>query len=277
MSRQARQRRRRHGGRRGHAYAAHRRRACCATALVDRQRSRRSHTSSAWRTTTPRLSSLHADAHRRLLAGLSPPTARASASSSPKSCARPWAGADPGEPAERDGRDRGPALLQTQRRRRHRHLPLGHQGHHQRLGAAGRLDDHDAARCATSTWATTTAHFKQKIEEAKIALDYAKYHSKREILTELPQQRPLRHRRRADRDRRAGGGEDVLRQTRLAAEPRSSRRCSPGCRRRPPSTTPSSTPPRPRERRNEVLSEDGRTALHHRRRRPLRPSTHRWR
>ena len=52
---------------------------------------------------------------------------------------------NPGQSEERDGRDRGPALLQEQRRRPHGDLPRGGQGRHARQGAAGRLDDHDAA------------------------------------------------------------------------------------------------------------------------------------
>ena len=35
---------------------------------------------------------------------------------------------------------------------------------------------------------------RQKIIEAKLAVEYAKRHSRREILNDLPQQRPLRHR-----------------------------------------------------------------------------------
>ena len=53
---------------------------------------------------------------------------------------------DPRRSEERDGRDRGPALLPERRRRPHRHIPLGRQGHRPRGAAAGRLDDHDAAR-----------------------------------------------------------------------------------------------------------------------------------
>ena len=91
----------------------------------------------------------------------SPPTGRAWASSSPTNCARPVASQEIPRGAQgRHRRDRGPALLLQQRRRLHRHRPLGDQGHHQRLGAAGRLHDHDAAdaqpvpRRATSTRCT---------------------------------------------------------------------------------------------------------------------------
>ena len=103
---------------------------------------------------------------------------------------------------------------------------------------------------------------KQKIIEAKLAIEYNEHHSKHSILTELPQQRPLRHGRRADRARRAGRRAHLLRQAGLRSSTSSSRRCSPACHRRPRSTTRSSIPPPRGERRNEVLGEDGRTALH---------------
>ena len=88
--------------------------------------------------------------------------------------------------------------------------------------------------------------FKQKIIEAKLALDYEKVHaastpSSPSYLNSVPYGTVGG----PDRDRRAGGRADLLRQARLAAEPRSSPRCSPACRRRPPSTTRFPTP-RPR-------------------------------
>ena len=95
---------------------------------------------------------------------------------------------------------------------------------------------------------------RQKIIEAKLAIDYEKRHGKRSILTSYLNSVPYGTRRRPDGDRRAGGGADLLRQTRLAAEPRSSRRCSPACRRRPRSTTRSATRGGASARRNEVLA-----------------------
>ena len=95
---------------------------------------------------------------------------------------------------------------------------------------------------------------KQKIIEAKLALEYNKDHSKRSILTELPQQRPLRHRRRAD-------GRSACRRPRASSStspPRSwtssSPRCSPGLPQAPSQYNPFRDPAAARERRNEVLA-----------------------
>ena len=85
---------------------------------------------------------------------------------------------------------------------------------------------------------------RQKIIEAKLAIEYTKHHSKHSILTELPEQRPLRHRRRPDRDRRAGRGARSSSTSPSRSSTSSSPRCSPACRRRPPNTTRSLIPPR---------------------------------
>ena len=179
----------------------------------------------------------------------------------------------PTEPEERDGRDRGPALLQEQRRRPDRDLPRGRQGHHPRQGAAGRLDDHDAAR-AQPLPRRRPAHAQAEDHRGQ-AGDRVR-EAPRQALDphQLPQQRPLRHARRADGDRRAGGLADLLRQTGLAAEPAAvgaARRPAPGalpvqpvprrarwpsagatrCSRRWPNctTSPPRRPPPPRPRR----------------------------
>jgi len=86
---------------------------------------------------------------------------------------------------------------------------------------------------------------KQKIIEAKLAIEYEKRHDKHSILTSYPQQRSLRHARRADGDRRAGGFADLLRQTRFAVEPGAVGNCWPACRRRPLNTTPFAMRPWP--------------------------------
>ena len=86
---------------------------------------------------------------------------------------------------------------------------------------------------------------KQKIIEAKLAIDYTEHHSQALDPHQLPQQRPLRHRRRADRDRRAGRRADLLRQARLGSSTsQQSRAARRACRRRPRNTTRSWTPPR---------------------------------
>ena len=82
----------------------------------------------------------------------------------------------------------------------------------------------------------------RKIREAKLAEELEREHSKEWVLDRVPQQRPVRDRRRADGGRRAGGRAHLLRQARLAADAARRRRCSPACRRRRRSTTRSTTP-----------------------------------
>ena len=105
---------------------------------------------------------------------------------------------------------------------------------------------------------------RQKITEAKLALEYEKHHSKPSILTSYLNSVPYGTRRRADRDRRAGGVADLLRQTGLAARPRAGRAA------RGPAAGALGIQPLPRPRRRAGTAqrgarEDGRTALRHRR------------
>ena len=92
--------------------------------------------------------------------------------------------------------------------------------------AAGRLDDHDAADAQPVPRRRRAHAAPRRSSRRSSAIDYNKHHSKRSILDELSQQRPLRHARRADRGRGAGSSAPVLRQAGLAAGTSSSQRCS---------------------------------------------------
>ena len=86
---------------------------------------------------------------------------------------------------------------------------------------------------------------RQKIIEAKLAIEYNKAPQQALDPHELSEQRPLRHGRRSDSDRRAGGRADLLRQAGVPSWTSRSPRCSPACRRRRRNTTRSTTPPPP--------------------------------
>ncbi len=168
---------------------------------------------------------------------------------------------DPPEPQGRDGGDRGSALLQAQRRRPHGHLPRGGQGRHPRRRAAGRLDDHDAAD-AQPLPRRRPAHAQAEDHRGQARARLRESTQQALDPHQLPQQRPLRHRRRPDGGRRAGGRADLLRQARLAAQPPAvgaARRAAAGA---------VAVQPVPRPRRGEGAAqrgarEDGRAALHH--------------
>ena len=96
-------------------------------------------------------------------------------------------------------------------------------------------------------------NFARKIREAKLASELEEEHSKTLDPRELPQLRALRHRRRAHRDRRRGGGGHVLRQARQEPRRCTSRRCSPGLPQAPSQYNPFRNPQAAIERRNEVL------------------------
>ena len=87
-----------------------------------------------------------------------------------------------------------------------------------------------------------------------MALEYNKHHSKRSILTSYLNSVPYGTVGGQTAIGVQAAARDLLRQAGLAAGPRSSRRCSPACRRRPRSTTRSSIPTAASERRNEVLA-----------------------
>ena len=78
-------------------------------------------------------------------------------------------------------------------------------------------------------------------------------HSKNWVLGQVPQHRPLRHRRRPDRDRRRRGRAPVLQQARRRTSRCARPRCSPACRRRRRSTRRCDNPSGTKARRNEVL------------------------
>ena len=91
--------------------------------------------------------------------------------------------------ARRDGRDRGRALLQAQRRRLQGDRARRHQEPRVGQDRAGRLDDHPAAR-ARALHQGPERNFERKIREAKIAWELEKEHSKtldpREYLNSVP-------------------------------------------------------------------------------------------
>ena len=95
---------------------------------------------------------------------------------------------------------------------------------------------------------------KQKIIEAKLAIEYDEETQQPLDPHQLSEQRPLRHRRRADGRRRAGRLAGLLRQARLAARPRSSRALLAGPAAGALGIQPVRGPLAARQRRNEVLA-----------------------
>ena len=164
------------------------------------------------------LDGLTARRDRRRTRSSTPPTARCSARSPPSATAsRCRIGSMTPVAAEGDGRDRGPALLPARRRRLRRHrsralwtdVSAGQ-------GRRGRLDDHPAARAATSTPAARRRSTR-KIKEACLAIKLSDKLVEARDPRRVPEHRLLRQ----PRLRRRGRGADVL----LAAA-RASSRCA---------------------------------------------------
>ena len=148
---------------------------------------------------------------------------------------------DPQEPAAGDGGDRGPALLRARRRRPRGHPPRRAQEPRSRQGGRGRLDDHPAAGPQPLHPQTRERDLERKIVEAKLAIEYAKRHSRREILGQYLNVASYGTIEGSTAVGVQARRADLLLQAGLEAEPASSRRCWPACRRRPPNTTRSST------------------------------------
>ena len=104
--------------------------------------------------------------------------------------------------------------------------------------------------------------FERKIREAKLASELEEEHSKRWILHEVPELRPVRHGRRAHRDRRRGRRRHLLRQARDDLDLAESALLA-GLPQAPSQYNPFRNPHAALERRNEVLRGDGRQRLHH--------------
>ena len=105
---------------------------------------------------------------------------------------------------------------------------------------------------------------KQKIVEAKLAIDYTEHHSKRSILTSYLNSVPYGTVGGQTAIGRAGRGADLLRQARLAARPRAvgaARRAAAGAL----GIQPVPVSGRGAGTAQRGAREDGRTALHHRR------------
>ena len=120
--------------------------------------------------------------------------------------------------AEGDGRDRGPALLRAQRRRRRGHRPRALEERQRRAGRRGRLDDHAAARAQPLH--RPRAHGRAEAEGG-VSRDQAG-----QRLGQEPDpghvHEPGLLRQPGVRDR--GGGADVLLEARQRAQPPGSRR-----------------------------------------------------
>ena len=199
--------------------------------------------------------------HRRLLAGLCRRRHAARLHALGRGAQPGVLGSDPRRPQDRHRGDRGPALLQEQRRRSPRHLPRGRQGHRQRRRPAGRLHDHDAAD-AQPLPGRRQAHDQAEDHRGEAGAGVRETSLKASDPHELPQQRPLRHRRRADRHRRAGGGAHLLRQTGQPAQPAAS-----GTAGRPAAGAVAVQPLQRHRRRTPApqrgAREDARPSLHH--------------
>ena len=104
-----------------------------------------------------------------------------------------------------------------------------------RQGAAGRLDDHAAARAQPLH--RPGAHVQPQ-DQGGVPRDQAR---EQVVEAEDPQRVPEHRLLRQPRLRRRGGGADVLLRAREPADARCRPRCSPGCRRRRRSTTRSTT------------------------------------
>ena len=134
-----------------------------------------------------------------------------------------------------------------------------------------------SSSCAPSTSRTPKRNFARKIREAKLASELEKEHSKTLDPPQLPERRPVRDRRRAHRDRRRGGGGDLLRQARTGPRRWPSRRSLAGLPQAPSQYNPFRNPAAALERRNEVLDQMVEERLHHARARPSRRQARRSR
>ena len=138
--------------------------------------------------------------------------------------------------ARRDGRDRGPALLQAQRRRLRGHRPRG--GQERSSGETVQGGSTLTMQLVRNLYSGNRARngiagYKRKIREAKLAEELEDRHpgTPRQALDPhaVPQQRPVRDGRRADGRRRPGRLARLLRQAREPADARGGRAA-----RRPP-------------------------------------------
>ena len=130
---------------------------------------------------------------------------------------------------QRDGRDRGRALLQAPRRRlRGRSCaPASRTSSPARRSQGGSTITQQLVRALYIK--DPKRDFKRKIREAKLAVRARGAALEALDPPQLPERRPVRHRRRPDRDRRRGGGGDLLR----ASTPRTSTLDRVGAARRP--------------------------------------------
>ena len=125
----------------------------------------------------------------------------------------------PGEPAPRHGRHRGRALLQARRRGPQRDRARRHQEPRVRQDRAGRLDHHAAAR-ARALHQGSEARLRPQDPRGQAGLR-ARGRALEDLdPPQLPELGPVRHGRRADRDRRRGRRGHVLRQAREESRPR---------------------------------------------------------
>ena len=162
--------------------------------------------------------------------------------------------AHPQAAAAGHGRDRGPALLRTRRRRPRGHPARRGEEPGSRQDGRGRLDDHPAAgpqplHPQPQAQPRTQDHRGEagdRVRRTPLAP------AKSSASTSTP---PPTGRSKASTAVGVGAAARIyFSQAGLEAEPARRRRCWPGCRRRPPTTTRSSTRARRRQRRNAVLA-----------------------
>ena len=158
---------------------------------------------------------------------------------------------DAGRPAPRHRRDRGRALLQAQGRGLQRDRPRG--GQEPRVGRdrAGRLDAHPAAR-PRALHQGPEAQLRPQDPRGQARLGARGRSTPRPGSSTTTSTPSLRDGRGAHRDRRRGGGGDLLRQARQGARPGrvgAARRADPGALEYNPFRNPRAAI----ERRNEVL------------------------
>ena len=129
---------------------------------------------------------------------------------------------DAAQPAPRDRRDRGPPLLRPQGHRLRGRDPRRRAQHHEQEDGAGRLDADDAARPQH----LPDQRALQEVLRAQDPRGQARPGAREAPPGpqgqgvdphQVPELRPVRHRGRPDRRRRAGRGAHVLRQARLPA------------------------------------------------------------